>query len=288
MEYFNQPEKMCKRYAFGLVLALLCGGYGLWLFCVQKGSCDLDTSMVIMLASTPCIMLHLQLYIATVGNPEPFKVNGVYLTGFIVNWTIVAFSLVFCRLIVTSLFANKLSCMDMPTTIVFWTSVLLPLALLLEAVFIYGVAFGRTGWISLKLKLEEQRVDNFRSNLAVLYDRIYDKSYNINRMLSTNQDLMRSLPLDEREKNILRDFFKHTVTYSDRSSKCVICNLPFEEDEVVVQHPQCHHLLHSACELPQVEGCVSCPRDQVPTRYQMIKEMRSEEVPSDILSSVNN
>lgn len=289
MEYFTEPAKMCARYLLGLLLALFSAGYGLWLFCAQRDSCDLDTSMVILLASVPCVMLHLQLFIATVGNPDPFKVDGVYLTGLIVNWAIVSCSLVFCWLIVNSLFANKLSCMSLPTTIVFWASVLLPLANMAEAVLVYGVSFGRSGWASLKRKLEEQRVSNFRESLAVLYDRIYDKSYNIKKVFASNQDLMRSLPLNEREKNILRDFFKHTVTYSDRNSRCVVCSQPFEEDEVVVRHPHCQHLLHRNCELPaNAAGAVSCPKDETATRYHMIKDMRSEEVPSEMLSSVHN
>ena len=282
----SMGDMMSKYYGIGIMISIVCMLYGMILYKWSDSSCNIDASIVMILSTTPVLMLQLQLFLSTKGRDEPFNVVGVYIFGLIVNWLMIILCMMFSYIIINGLFANSISCMGLVTRAVFYISILLPILHMIEAVLLYGVKWGKAAVATVKRKLEERRIQKVRNNLTICYDKIFDRSYDIVKILNSDRDLLKSLTLDEREKGILKDFFKYTISNRDAHSRCVKCHQRFDEDELVFRHPQCHHLLHRDCSLKMEDDgtSVCCPEDSLPTRICMIKEMRIEEVQEEILS----
>lgn len=120
----------------------------------------------------------------------------------------------------------------------------------------------------IKFYLRKRRVQAELNALNSVYDKIFQKKFDLEKFLYKHQEAVQNRPLNKRDLAVLKDncqYFSFSGFENDRSDTsfdevCSICFQDFDQDNNLVSLPICCHRFHWECLMSWLQiDKTSCP-----------------------------
>lgn len=131
--------------------------------------------------------------------------------------------------------------------------------------------------MSIRKGMAEKRNKDAMKNMLDKYygDDEELRRLNMNEFINTNKEVLKSMPLLDTEKEIIREHFSETVDEQNKGDQCGICLCDFEPGMLKTKI-QCDHYFHFDCLVgwyrvkPQCPFCRETFRESLLTKYYQI------------------
>lgn len=130
--------------------------------------------------------------------------------------------------------------------------------------------------------------------LDQIYEYIWKKNFNLKLFYKENKDIIDTAEFQTKELATLKDFCMITYNNDHKFETCIICFSELDNEEKVIELPDCKHIYHYNCLEPWIKKNNKCPICKGLIRFGLLNAIHrkvvgkeEEEEVSDAVSIVS-